>query len=319
MWVSRLGGRLLALLLGASQWSAGGLGGLYHGEDAHFNSMLSLSFIFLVTATATAVLSADDVGAVRAGNAHARDLPPGPDPDTSESEPMHRPPPDDAGSDDDGGGGDGRRLPHDVPLLPPDPTPLRRAVADRGAMRPAGAGCCGLLGLTTGERVLCAIQATGWLGICAQSFFWTSWRGEKQGCADLAAQSVVGILTAWALPWANERWGTATVWCSSEVFFSALLIAVAFTEDGDGGDAAMVLGALTGVNYAIHATNALLVAADIAVDPSIQHSDFLFRDFLGDIDHSLHVPRLLWATGCPFFIVPTVTAMLIAMRFTRFS
>ena len=58
------------------------------------------------------------------------------------------------------------------------------------------------------------------------------------------------------------------MWCSCELSFSLLLIATAFTGDGDGGDAAMVLGALTGINYAVHATNALLVAANIAVDPS---------------------------------------------------
>ena len=117
--VSRLGGRLLALLLGASQWTFGGLGGLYHGEDAHFNSMFSLSFIFLVGSTATAVLSADDVGAVQAGNSGDGDPPGNPGPGApSESEATHLSE-DDTGSD---GGGDGSRQPHEheVPLLPPD-------------------------------------------------------------------------------------------------------------------------------------------------------------------------------------------------------
>jgi hypothetical protein len=30
-----------------------------------------------------------------------------------------------------------------------------------------------------GEKMLCAVQAMGWIGICSQSFFWTAWRGER--------------------------------------------------------------------------------------------------------------------------------------------
>ena len=89
---------------------------------------------------------------------------------------------------------------------------------------------------------------------------------------------------------ANERWGTATVWCSCELSFSLLLIATAFTQDVDGGgDAAMVLAALTGINYAVHATNALLVAADIAADPSKRASTIAM------VNNMLPVGQLLTA------------------------
>ena len=94
---------------------------------------------------------------------------------------MHRPrddndPPDYHSVDGNDDTGDHRWYQQEVLLPATNPNPLRRG----------GSNYCGLLDLT-GERVLCTIQAVGWLGICAQSFFWTTWRGEVRGCADLSA------------------------------------------------------------------------------------------------------------------------------------
>ena len=46
---------------------------------------------------------------------------------------------------------------------------------------------------------------------------WQAWRGEKAGCADLAMQSAVGVATTLMLPRLNKRFGTAVVWCCSEL------------------------------------------------------------------------------------------------------
>eukprot|EP00588_Corethron_pennatum_P029717 CAMPEP_0194313056 /NCGR_PEP_ID=MMETSP0171-20130528/9952_1 /TAXON_ID=218684 /ORGANISM="Corethron pennatum, Strain L29A3" /LENGTH=425 /DNA_ID=CAMNT_0039067835 /DNA_START=121 /DNA_END=1395 /DNA_ORIENTATION=+ len=221
----QLGGRLSALLLA---WSVGGLGGTSDSDDTLFNVMFSLCMVFLLVSTVAAVVSTDEDGIFVA----ATD-------DELELGPVHRP----------------RDDKQEVLLPATNPNPLRRG----------GGNCCGLLNLTTGERALCTIQAVGWLGICAQSFFWTTWRGEVRGCADLAAQSAIGIATAGVLPALNARFGTAAVWCTSELGYSVLLLATALA--GDDGNLARVIGALTGINYAVHANNALLVAANIAVDP----------------------------------------------------
>ena len=94
------------------------------------------------------------------------------------------------------------------------------------------------------------------------SFFWTAWRGEQVGCLDLALQGIVGMITAGLLPRVNSYFGVSTVWYSSELFFH-LLMTLSCTTWIDP----RLLCGLTGINYAVHATNGLLVAADIASDP----------------------------------------------------
>ena len=126
--------------------------------------------------------------------------------------------------------------------------------------------------------LLCIVQAAGWVGVCAQSFFWTSWRGEVVGCTDLARQGVVGMITAVLLPRANAYFGTASVWCGSELFFHLLMISTGWVvpnSDVVGSStrhwfflSPRVISALSGINYAVHATNGLLVAADIVPDQS---------------------------------------------------
>lgn len=120
--------------------------------------------------------------------------------------------------------------------------------------------------------LLCTVQAAGWVGICAQSFFWTSWRGEEVGCIDLALQGVVGMVTAALIPRANAYFGTASVWCGSELFFHLLMMSVGLMSSPDESstrwNAPRIVGALSGINYAVHATNGLILAADIVSDPS---------------------------------------------------
>ena len=117
--------------------------------------------------------------------------------------------------------------------------------------------------------LLYAVQSVGWLGVCAQSFFWTSWRGDVVGCIDLALQAAIGMATVVFLPRANASCGAAFVWCSSELFFHLLMISVVLVPLGDEYTRSVtprIIGALSGINYAVHATNALLVAADIVPD-----------------------------------------------------
>ena len=116
--------------------------------------------------------------------------------------------------------------------------------------------------------LLCTVQAAGWIGVCAQSFFWTSWRLEEVGCIDLALQGVVGIITAALLPLANRYLGAATVWCGSELLFHILMMSVWVVPSSS--NAPRVICALTGINYAVHATNGLLVASQLIPDPSMR-------------------------------------------------
>jgi len=113
--------------------------------------------------------------------------------------------------------------------------------------------------------LLCTVQAMGWLSILGQAFFWTSWRGEEVGCTDLVLSSVVGMATAGLLPLANARFGSASVWCGSELSFHLLMICTGWVSSS--GSAPRVIGALSGVNYAVHATNGLIVATGIISDP----------------------------------------------------
>lgn len=116
------------------------------------------------------------------------------------------------------------------------------------------------------SALLYAVQAAGWAGVTAQSFFWTSWRHAEVGCIDLALQGVIGMVTAGLLPLANRYFGAATVWCGSELFFHLSMMSVCLVSSSSG--TARLISAVSGVNYAVHATNALIVAADIIPDPA---------------------------------------------------
>mmetsp|Transcript_6716 Transcript_6716/g.10189 ORF Transcript_6716/g.10189 Transcript_6716/m.10189 type:complete len:384 (+) Transcript_6716:450-1601(+) len=303
----QLGGRLSALLIA---WSVGGLGGLSPSDDTLFNVMFFLGVIFLVVSTVAAVVSIDEDGVPAATD--------------DELVPVHQPrdddPPDYHSLDGPDDTGEHHHQQQEVLLRVTDPNPIRRG----GEKAAACSNCCGLLDLTGGERVLCTIQAVGWIGICAQSFFWTTWRGEVRGCADLSAQSALGIATAWVLPALNARYGTAAVWCTSELLYSVLLIATAFAEDG--GDLARAIGALTGINYAVHATNALLVAADIAVDPNRRASTIAMVNntlpagqlvialFGGTVAEVLGGFQWVFVTVGVFGLLITSTAWMVATR-----
>ena len=114
--------------------------------------------------------------------------------------------------------------------------------------------------------LLCAVQAAGWTAITSQSFFHTTWRGEQIGSIDLALQGVVGIITSALLPLANKHIGAANVWLASELSFHLLMASIAFVNVD--GVAPRIISALCGINYAVHATNGLLVAAKVVSDPS---------------------------------------------------
>ncbi|KAL7509023.1 hypothetical protein ACHAXN_007443 [Cyclotella atomus] len=114
--------------------------------------------------------------------------------------------------------------------------------------------------------LLVAVQAAGWTSITSQSFMWTAWRGEQIGSIDLALQGVVGIVTSAILPTLNKYLGASTVWLASELFFHLLMMSVAFAHVDT--NTPRIISALCGINYAIHATNGLAVAADVVADPS---------------------------------------------------
>lgn len=265
----QLGGRLAALVLGALPITAGGFG-VFRGPDAHFNAMLSASGVFLVAACSAAVSVATSSG---------------------------------TGADADAAGGGCGGVA--ALCAPAEPRAARqrdteRAEADAANARSRLASCAAAVLpapplLEPGEKALCAVQALGWMSICSQSFFWTAWRGEEAGCADLAAQSAVGVAVTLALPRLNRRFGASNVWCGAELLFHALMIltsqcgtaASAAPGGGSGaegpaaaaatglpprgalgtGGPARLIAALSGITYAVHATNALLVAAAMADDP----------------------------------------------------
>lgn len=269
----QLCGRLAALLLGASSWTVTGLGGIFRGMDAHFNSMFSLSAAFMLVSTTIACLSASETS----HNNNAALF------ETEEQQEL---------ATEEGL----EQSSSDVPKLSVNPdldldsdVPLLGTAEEPQAMPDSrNTVCCGYrISLTRGEWFLCIIQAVGWLGICSQAFFWTTWRGEVQGCADLAAQSIVGIITASILPFANKKYSTVVVWCLSELSFCLLMMSTAVVANDS--IIAMIIGALSGINYAIHATNALLVAADIAEDPSQRAST------IAKVNNTLPVGQLLTA------------------------
>ena len=240
----QLFGRLSALLLGALPFTAAGLG-VFTGADAHFNAMLTVSGVFLGVCTAAAVTAVDEEGARVAPEGRGPDLERGAGGKADGLEGLATTAP---GSSGGAGGQPGIGAGLDLGLDPNlDP--------------PAGEHC-GLQSLGRGELALCGIQILGWVGIMAQSFFWTSWRGEVTGCAELASSSAAGVLTTVVLPNLNTRFGTANVWCCSELVFHALMFATLFCADtgdedadaggggGEGGSQARVEIMVSGVGAA---------------------------------------------------------------------
>ena len=94
----------------------------------------------------------------------------------------------------------------------------------------------------------------------------------------MALQGLVGMATAGLLPLANARFDAASVWCGSELFFHVLMMSTGLFNSSDGGAGRQwtskhgwiprLIGALSGINYAVHATNGLLVAAQLVDDSS---------------------------------------------------
>mmetsp|Transcript_57020 Transcript_57020/g.98210 ORF Transcript_57020/g.98210 Transcript_57020/m.98210 type:complete len:396 (+) Transcript_57020:140-1327(+) len=289
-------GRLAALVLGAMAWTNSGMG-LYTGVNKHFNAMISLCVAVVFVSCGSAVYAAGAEDRKEARDSSSGDG--GDGADTHEVEQLIR----EDGRNGEGGEDEKREEGggHGLGSRNIEADEITKSLANSEDLPPPSLQSAG-----QGEKLLCVVQALGWVGICSQSFFWTAWRGERAGCADLAAQAVVGVATTTLLPKVNTRYGAAAVWCSSELLFHALMVATyachgdgvasagsnnledagsvagslrsrnsdvgrsVGSEDGAGSiaiDGAFFVAALTGMNYAVHATNALEVAAAISVDP----------------------------------------------------
>ena len=225
----QLGGRLLALLLGGSAWSVSGFGGLFRGEDAHFDACFTACAVVLFCTMLFVVHSVKEDNY----NNGISDAP------ADASKPIME----EEEEEEEAGYHDNRLLVADTQKASQQPWFLRPDV------------------------LLCVVQAVGWIGITSQMFFWTAWRGERVGCIDFAISVIVGMLALALLPVANRHFGAATVWLASELFFHFSLIST-FLVAHDGGITPRIICALGGINYAVHATNGLLVAAAIVDDPT---------------------------------------------------
>jgi len=231
-------GRLIALALGASGLTSSGLFGIYRGIDAHFNAMFMLSALFLISSLILVTIFVRDDGVVN----------------------------------------------HDISSSSKERIPIITQNEEINIHRADLFNYEAIPKVTNGRIVsdvnhdinrfydfkvcasvlLCSVQAMGWMGICAQSFFWTAWRGEEIGCTDLALQAVVGLITTAFIPKLNEYFGAVHVWCSSELFFHLLMISTAFVPSSN---IPRIICMFTGINYAVHATNGLTVAASVFGDP----------------------------------------------------
>jgi len=272
----QLGGRLVALLVVSSEMTFSGFWGLYSGEDGHFYAVLSSNVLYLMGTVVLVLLWVTDIGSTPVlFEEH--------DVDDRISEEMD----DDCETDEfiDNykqalvtNGNDHAEY-HD------DTVRLSHYMSNKTNYQPLSFSCNeeqqehSLVTLNSSVSsmifcnykpdaavLLCVVQAVGWTAITAQSFFWTSWRGEQIGSIDLALQGFVGIVISALLPIANKHIGAATVWLGSELFFHILMISIAFTNVD--GYAPRIISATCGINYAVHATNGLIVAADVVADPS---------------------------------------------------
>ncbi|KAL7483523.1 hypothetical protein ACHAW6_009159 [Cyclotella cf. meneghiniana] len=251
----QLSGRLLALLVVSSSITASGFGGLYQGEDAHFNAVLSSKVAYLIGTMAVVSLMVNDRGAgldKEHQNQESQDLTECYQHRSTEDNRLDSHVLDEADYHSFSILSSMHEEPHhDSPCYSNRPRSFYAFIYSLDA-----------------TVLLCAVQAVGWTAITSQSFFWTSWRGEQVGSIDLALQGLVGIITSGILPMANKQFGASTVWCGSELFFHLLMISVALVSVDS--IAPRIISALCGINYAIHATNGLIVAADVVADPSMR-------------------------------------------------
>ncbi|KAL7549044.1 hypothetical protein ACHAWF_012312, partial [Thalassiosira exigua] len=215
------------------------------GSDAHFEACLTLSALFLAGSLLAVVVLVEDKGP-------SYDVVPDEDSDAYVAIPEQS-----VEQEEKRG-----TSPSPPSNLDVDKAETDGIAPDQDYMSQSRRGSC-----IDASALLFTVQAAGWVSICASSFFWTSWRGEEAGCADLALQSVVGIVIAALLPRANAHLGPATVWLGSELSFHLLMISTMLAS-GSKGRSARAIGALSGVNYAVHATNGLIVATGLVPDPS---------------------------------------------------
>lgn len=227
----QLTGRLLALLVASSSWTTSGFWGVYT-TDPHFNACFTVSAMYLLASMISVVIFVDDRGAkydnISTTNSISEKAIQTVDSDDElQMKIVHSTSPD-----------------HNLDNLLDDDN-----VSPISSFQP------------NASVLLFVVQSFGWVGVCSLSFFWTSLRGEEVGCVDLALQGVVGIVTTGLLPFANSYFGAAAVWFASELFFHVLMM-LCITSIIP----LRIICGLTGINYAVHATNALIVAAEVASD-----------------------------------------------------
>ena len=138
------------MLLGATAWTNAGMG-VFTGADKHFNAMLSVSILVVIITCGAAMYAAG-------GEEHAADRAG-----------------DSAGAGAESAGADGVECELEEQLLPRegedgmagDRAETPSALAATRTTTPDDSS------IGQGEKMLCVIQAMGWIGICSQSFFWT--------------------------------------------------------------------------------------------------------------------------------------------------
>ena len=269
----QLVGRLLALLVVSSNMTNSGFWGLFRGEDAHFDAVLCTNVLYMMGTVVVVLCFVTDVGSSSTFERQndAIDVTSNEDSDDEDET-------DDFISnykeglasfgDDNCVHGESEDFyssnscannTHYQPLSIASNDQDQHGISSTSQKMPNSKE----LDATV---LLCAVQAAGWTAITSQSFFHTSWRGEQTGSIDLALQGLVGIITSAVLPIANKHIGAATVWLASELSFH-LLMAIIAAVNVDS-IIPRIISALCGINYAVHATNGLLVAANVVADPS---------------------------------------------------
>lgn len=288
----QLVGRLLGLLVVSSNVTNSGFGGVFRGEDAHLDAVLCTNVVYLMVTVVVVLCFVTDVGSSpmlerQNGEYHVNDVIHRDDVMHSDDDAIHH---DDSGDEtddfisnykegiaslgDDNCVHDQEEIhlsnpssnnPHYHPLSVEtnDHEQYDRSSSTSPTTSNSFHWCKWEIDATV---LLSAVQAAGWTAITSQSFFHTTWRGEQIGSIDLALQGVVGIITSALLPLANKHIGAANVWLASELSFHLLMASIAFVNVD--GVAPRIISALCGINYAVHATNGLLVAAKVVSDPS---------------------------------------------------
>ena len=258
-------GRLLALLIASSSMTTSGFWGLYSGVDAHFNAVLSTNVIYLIGTVTVVLYFVRDTG-----SRHVEEKKLSVENDAASEE---------ANDEQDDFINDysedlaGYEYEKDTSHHHSEDRKYQSLLfssneedmdysSDLSKSASRSISCYRL----DATSLLVAVQAGGWAGITAQSFFWTSWRGEQIGSIDLVMQALVAIVTTVFLPSANNYLGALKIWLGSELIFHLLMMSVALTDVQNCFP--RIICALCGINYAIHATNALLVAAVVVDDPS---------------------------------------------------